>query len=121
MNIAILILAFIGLLLGFIGVFQNKKKPVEKIVKAIRNVNNNWISPLQPPEDRLYNKVIVTVLMKDGKTIVTDSIYDKTRGRFTGLTHDFHENVIAWMPYPEPYNESLILIKNDNEVPERES
>jgi major membrane immunogen (membrane-anchored lipoprotein) len=73
---------------------------------AYKNVNNNWINPQIWPEDgdRKFVHVIVTIRNKDGKIYVQDSIFDTTRKRFTGLTPQFHNKVIAWMPYPEPYS-----------------
>ena len=98
---AILIILFIVWLLKSI-------KPKEVIKTKVINVNNEWIAPgTPPPDNRDYTPVLVTIINLDGSKYVTEATYERLSGTFKGMSPGFHKKVIAWMPYPEPYDGNI--------------
>lgn len=101
-----ILICVIGALLALLLITMNKlgKLSKQKQVVMYRNVNDSWILPDKRPTGRThYIPVIVTIRTKGSFPRVCESIYNVEQKRFQGLTKDFHERVIAWMPYPEPY------------------
>lgn len=100
-----ILICVIGILLALLLLAMNKlgKLSKQKQVVMYRNVNDSWIGLDKRPTGKThYIPVIVTIRSKGSLPRVCESIYNVEQRKFTGLTKDFHERVIAWMPYPEP-------------------
>jgi hypothetical protein len=103
MNTILICTNVLLILLLLLAMNKLGKLSKQKQVVMYRNVNDSWILPDKRPTGKThYIPVIVTVRNKNSHPRVCESIYNVSQKRFTGLTKDFHERVIAWMPYPEP-------------------
>jgi len=119
METILLCLLISAFLLVAYQLYQNGKKLIKKPVEKViyKNINNEWLPvSIKPESDLTYCHVIV-LFRVNGKNVVTDSLWDKKRKIFTGITNTFNQHVIAWMPFPEPFYKTSvrgnILVEQD--------
>jgi len=100
----ILLLTILAVLIYFLFRMNQLGKLARSEKIVYKNTFNQWFDPETPPLDKDFTKVICTIQLDSGKNAVSDGLYDKRKMRFIGMTNDFCLRVIAWMPYPEPFD-----------------